>query len=219
MSMLRRARKSAVGVFRRTRKSYLDWRSRPVLRELGILDHFEGYPPQAIPPQYANLLGLYRLTLQRKPAVVLELGGGCSTFAFAHAVRELRSGGWGVEFHSVDESDYWQQVVKDRLPSELSALVHFWRATPKLVNFSGEEVSAFDSLPVQSANLVYVDGGLVAGSTIGGDAALLEAKAPADYAILVDKRKETVAFLRRMLKGKYHFGVGAMGTQTLLTRV
>jgi hypothetical protein len=177
MSVLRRVRKSLVGTFRRTRRSYLHRRARPALAGLGILAHFDGYPAEAIPPQYANLLAIYRLVLQRKPAVILELGGGCSTFAFAHAVKDLRSRGWHAEFHSVDESDYWQSVVRERMPKELLPLVHFWRATPRLVNVHGEEASAFDSLPVTTANLVYVDGGLVAGNTTGADTVLLEANA------------------------------------------
>ena len=97
--------------------------------------------------------------------------------------------------------------------------MHFWRATPKLIEVDGEEVSAFDYLPVAAANLVYVDGGLVSGNVIGADAVLLEALAPGDYAVLVDKRKETVAFLKHALKARYCLGAGAMGTQTLFTRL
>ena len=128
MSVLRRTRKSLVGTYRRSRRSYLHHRARPALAELGILAHFDGYPADAIPPQYANLLAIYRLVLQRKPAVILELGGGFSTFVFAHAVKDLRSRGYHVEFHSVDQSDYWQRVVRERMPEELLPLVHFWRA-------------------------------------------------------------------------------------------
>ena len=217
MSFLWRTRKSVIGTYRRNRKSYLHRRARPVLGELGILAHFDGYPAAAIPPQYANLLAIYRLVLQRMPAVILELGGGCSTFAFAHAVKDLRSSGCHAEFHSVDESEYWQSVVRERMPKELLPLVHFWRATPHLVNVHDQEASAFRSLPVKATNFVYVDGGLVPGNKIGADAVLLEANAPNDYAILVDKRDETVAFLRQVLREEYRVSNGPIDAQTLFT--
>ena len=66
---------------------------------------------------------------------------------------------------------------------------------------------------------MYVDGGLVPGNSIGADAVLLEANAPDDYAILIDKRDETVAFLRQALKGKYRVRKGQVGTQTLFTQL
>ncbi len=218
MSVLRRARKSLVGPYRRARRSYLHRRARPALAELGILAHFDGYPAEAIPPQYANLLAIYRLVLQRMPAVILELGGGCSTFAFAHAVKDLRSRGWHAEFHSVDESDYWQEVVREHMPQDLFRMVHFWRATPRLLTVNGETASAFDSLPVTTANLVYVDGGLAPGNSIGADAVLLESGAPDDYAILVGKRDETVAFLGRALQREYCIRTGPKGGHTIFIR-
>jgi hypothetical protein len=200
--------------FARTRKRWRRVHSLRMLRKLGITSYFEGYPPEAFPPQYDDLFGLYLLTLQRRPAVLLELGGGYSTFVLAHAARELSRQQYPIEFHSVDESDHWQQVVKDRMPKELLPFIRFWRSDPKLTELNGEVVSVFASLPVNTANLVYVDGGLVPGNNIGGDAVLLEPQAPQDYAVLVDNRKRTVAFLRRALANQYAVGPGLMGLQT-----
>jgi hypothetical protein len=150
--------------------------------------------------------------MQRRPTVLLELGGGYSTFVFARAVRELSNQGCEVAFYSVDESDHWQKVVKDHMPKQLLPFIRFWRSDPKLVEMNGEEVSIFSTLPVTAANLVYVDGGLVPGNKVGADALFLEHNAPDDYAIQVDNRKQTRAFLKRALTKQYHVDRGLNGT-------
>ena len=137
----------------------------------------------------------------------------------AHAVHELAQQGHKITFWSVDESDYWQQVVKDHMPKHLRPFINFCRANPRLSEIEGETVSVLDSLPISSCNFVYVDGGLVQGhKKIGADALLLEQKAPSDYAIQVDGRRPTVAFLKRTLKYQYDVGPGPNGVQTLFVR-
>jgi hypothetical protein len=202
----------------RVRKRWRRWQSFRALKRLGIIDYFRGYPPDAFPPQYDDLFGLYLITMRRRPAVILELGGGYSTFVFAHAVRELFRQNHQIAFYSVEESDHWQRVVKNHFPRELLPFVHFWRSDPELIEMNGELVSTFGSLPVTAANLVYVDGGLVPGNKIGADAILLEHEAPENYAVLVDNRKQTVAFLKRRLANQYAIGQGLAGSQHLFTR-
>jgi hypothetical protein len=187
--------------------------------ELGIIAYFDGYPANAFRPKYDELLGLYLAVVRRKPRVILELGGGYSTFVIAHAVRELHAQNYEAMFYSVDQSDHWQQVVKNQLPKDLLPFVRFWRADPKLIELTGEAVSIYSSLPVEAANMVFVDGGLVQGNKIGADALLLERNAPEDYAILIDERRHTVAFLKRTLKHRYVIGKGPTGVHTLFARI
>jgi hypothetical protein len=202
--------------WRRALKQHRRRQAYRKLKQLGLIDAFSGYPADAIAPKYHELYGLYRLVKKRKPAVLVELGGGYSTFAFAQACHDLAAKqGHRVQFYSVDQSDYWQQVVKERMPPKLSPFVNFYRATPRLIEIHGTVVSAFDSLPAKYVNLIFVDGGTVPGNRIGVDALQLEKSAPADYAILVDGRKETVVFLREHLTRQYRIGPGLGGTQTL----
>ena len=203
---------------RRVRKSWRRRQSFRALKRLGIIDYFRDYPPDAFRPQYDDLFGLYLITMRRRPAVILELGGGYSTFVFAHAVRELFLQNHQIAFYSVDELDHWQRVVKNHLPRELLPFVHFWRSDPELIEMNGELVSTFGSLPLTAANLVYVDGGLVPGNHIGADALVLEREAPIDYAVLVDNRKRTVNFLKRNLTKPYVIGRGPTGSQSLFAR-
>jgi hypothetical protein len=188
------------------------------LKNAGIIDYFDGYPSQALRPQYADLWGLYLIAMERKPDVLLELGGGYSTFVFAHAAWHLAQQGHPIDFFSVDESDFWQQVVKDHLPQHLLPFVHFHRSNPVIEGLEGEPVSIFESLPVASCNFVYVDGGILPGTKIGADALHLEQNAPPDYAIQIDHREKTVSFLKRHLKCEYETGSGLNGVQTLFVR-
>src|SRR5262245_35858840 len=70
------------------------------LKRVDIIDSFVGYPRDAIPPDYDDLWGLYLIVMERRPGVILELGGGYSTFVFAHAVRQLARQGIVVRFIS-----------------------------------------------------------------------------------------------------------------------
>ena len=188
------------------------------LKRLGIIDDFNGYPTEAFAPIYADLWGLYLVVMERKPAVVLELGGGYSTFVLAHAARTLRGKGHEVKFFSVDESDHWQRVVMNQMPKDLRPFVHFHWSEPRVAEVEGERVSIFQSLPVDSCDFLYVDGGHVPGVGSAADALLLERNAPSDYAIQIDGRKKTVAFLKRRLKLDYDVGPGLNGVQTLFVR-
>jgi hypothetical protein len=175
---------------------------------------------RAKPPDHADLWGLYLLVQDRRPAIIFELGGGFSTFVFAHAVKRIaEAGGPQIQFWSVDESEDWQGLVKQHMPADLAKFVKFFHAKPVLVDFKGEKVSAFESLPDVAPNFVYVDGGLVKGNRKGADALFLESKASPDYAIQVDGRGQTVAFLQRHLTRKYKVSHGYNGVQTLFSTV
>lgn len=189
------------------------------MKKRGFLDYFKGYPKDAIRPEWDDLYGIYTLVMARKPAVIVELGGGYSTFVFAHAAKELGEQGIHVAFHSVDESDHWQNVVKERMPEVLAPYIQYFRATPILTDVGGEEASIFDQLPVDRCNFVYVDGGLAKIRTPGVDALNLERNAPPDFAILVDGRNATVAALTKNLKHRYAITSHVHGRrQTLFAR-
>ena len=216
LSSWSRAGLTALGIRWRRKIKHRRWRrSYRRLERLGLIEYFRDHSAEPVQPKYHELYGLYRLVKKRRPKVVIELGGGYSTFALAQACHDLAKQGHKTQFYSVDQSDHRQQVVKERMPPKLTPFVNFHRATPRLVEIAGTMVSAFDSLPIEQANLIFVDGGNVPGNKIGADALQLEINAPPDYAILVDGRKETVAFLRENLTRRYRIGPGLGGTQTL----
>src|SRR5689334_3654286 len=105
---------------RRHTKRVLNLFSRWRLGRLGLLDCWRDYPPDAIKPKYQELWQLYRLVTERRPAVMVEFGGGYSTFVLAKAAQEA-----GAEFYSLDKSSHWQSVVRDRMPQSLRSHVRF----------------------------------------------------------------------------------------------
>jgi hypothetical protein len=204
-----------VAAYARERKQFQSIKAYRKLQRIGSIADFRDYPITALPPQYDDLLNLYLVVTHRKPKVVLELGGGYSTLVIARALSELDA---DTVFWSVDASEHWQEVVSTHMPVSLKHLVKYHHATPYCQEFNGETISAFETLPVSSANFVYIDGGGIRSCKQGGDALLLEQQAPDDYAILVDGRKRTVDLLRRALRGQYTVGTGPFGVQTLFAK-
>jgi hypothetical protein len=182
-----------VGSPKRLVKQLKRWLAYRQIERLGLIDCLQDYPQNAIRPKYDHMYGLYRLVCQRKPEIVLELGGGFSTFALAKACHDLRAVGCSARLYSVDQSPYWQGVVQQHMPSDLRSYVTFHRADVT----QEHGITSFASLPVDRANLVFIDGGGRA------DSLRLEEKAPNDFAILVDSRKGVVEFLRSNLRGRY----------------
>jgi len=205
--------KNPVAAYDREREQFRNVNAYRKLKQIGYVEDFNGYPITALPPQYDDLLNLYLTIKQRRPKVVLELGGGYSTIVIARAVSELEQ---DTVFWSVDASEYWQGVVKTHMPSSLRTFVNYHHAKPILIQFRGERICAFGTLPVCSPNFIYIDGGEIGDSKDpGGDALLLEENAPDDFALLVDGRRRTVAFLKRALRRHYSVGPGPLGVQTL----
>lgn len=62
------------------------YRSRRALQARGYLDFLAKRPPDAIPPEPADLWYLYRLVRRTKPRMILEFGSGCSTVLLAQAL-------------------------------------------------------------------------------------------------------------------------------------
>ncbi len=205
--------RNPVAAYQRERDQFRCMRAYWKLKRIGCIEDFVGYPAHALPPQYDNLLNLYLTVKQRKPKVILELGGGYSTLVIARAVSELDA---GIIFWSVDPSEYWQEIVRTHMPARLRPFVKYHYAEPIVREFNGDTISAFETLPVTSANFIYVDGGgLREAKKQGGDALVLEQEAPEDYAVLVDGRRRTVALLKRALRRQYVVSPGPFGVQTL----
>lgn len=208
--------KSPVKAWHTEKEQWTRYWSYRKLSRLGLIDVFKKRPADAIPPKYHHLYGLYRIALQRKPEIMLELGGGCSTFLMAQAAHDLSQEGHPAALYSVDQSEYWQQTVRDAMPEHLRPFVHYHLSDVEEAN--GVAAWRYQSLPVEAANFVYVDGGSTADTEAAwADAYFLERDAPMDYAISVDGRKSTCAFLSENLEREYS-QVSVLGTNQTLFR-
>ncbi len=190
------------------------------LSKSGLIDALNNRPPEAILPDYNDLYGLHLIVMRRKPEVMLELGGGCSTFVLAQAAHDLSQKGHPSALYSVDQSEYWQQIVKDAMPAHLQPFVRYDLSDVERAKAIGPNVWQYESLPVEAANFVYVDGGSSNDrEAIWADAYCLEKSAPTDYTIQVDSRKRTCMFLNESLQRNYKMSPGLRGNQTLFLPV
>ena len=97
-------------------------RSRRELEQRGYLDFAKKRPPDAFPPDAADLWYLYRLVRTHKPLVILEFGSGCSTAVLTQALFDngAESGGRVGHLYSLDTVEYWAGVTETSMPKHLA---------------------------------------------------------------------------------------------------
>ena len=157
----------------------------------------------AFAPNWADLRNIHGLIGERKPKVVVELGGGCSTVIIAHAIEEnLKELGTAGRLYSFDGSEYWQKNLIDKFPDRLRGHVEFLLGREEAREMFGEQVRVCTNVETDAPtpNLLYVDGlDVVPNVPIGAEAIEIEKIAPDDFFLLVDGRAPTVAFLKKHL--------------------
>ena len=94
-----------------------------------------------------KLLELWDILNREQPSSIIELGSGCTTLVFAEYCDQR-----GINFVSVDESEEWQSVIRQSIPSRAVE----WRVhKPQWV--LGRSAVCYRNLDVSQA-FVYVDG-------------------------------------------------------------
>jgi hypothetical protein len=155
------------------------------------------------PPEWADLLNIYDLVRRRKPKVVIEFGSGCSTLMFAKA---LADNGFG-HLYSIETSPHFKKCTESYIPANLRPYMTLSLSGISFGEIGGSKVMWHDTVPDVAPNLVYLDGpdyqDFSADVDIQADGVLLEDKAPADYAILIDGRIKTFQFTKANLKRPY----------------
>jgi len=161
----------------------------------------------ALVPDWADLTNMYDIVRERRPQVVVEIGGGCSTIVIAHALAEnVKEGGTEGRIYSFDGSKFWQEELVARFPDHLRNHVEFVVGHEEAREIFGTQVricaNAENDAP--PPNFLYVDGlDVVPDIKVGAEAIELEKAAPADFFVLVDGRAPTVGFLKHHLARNY----------------
>ena len=125
-------------------------------------------PGSAYKPQADDLFALYLLVLRQRPAAVMEIGSGWSTLVLALALEEsltdwtledLRHPNKG-EILSVDSSSEFSRLSISRCGQAGLAKVHVRPHVSRSIagTFNDQVCHYFESLPIFSANLIYLDG-------------------------------------------------------------
>lgn len=177
------------------------------MQRSGLNELFAHRPAEAKPPQSIDLWNLYRNVRSRCPAVVLELGCGCSTLVMAEAMNH--NGGGKLIVLEADEG--WLNYSQNELPERLKPFVEYRHAPLVMIEVDGEACHVYSNLPTGSIDLLYLDGpdpAHVPNWPIGGhptsaDPVILEPKFNKGFRMIVDSRKVNVAFLKRRLKRDY----------------
>jgi len=119
-------------------------------------------------PELIDLYRLHKFVTDNKRTTVIEFGVGWSTLVIAHAlslnkqkyreqVKELRRNN-PFEVHSVDNEQHFIDIALERIPAELSPLVHITYAQVSMVCFQGRYATEYETLPLVNPDFIYLDG-------------------------------------------------------------
>ena len=177
-------------------------------RRLGLTRMYEKLHPVAYRPDWVDLLNIYNLVRRRKPKVIVEFGSGCSTIMFAKALADNHAAGDGFgALYSVETSEHFKKYTESYIPQDLRSHIEMIHSGIELGEVAGKRVMWHRTVPDVSPNLVYLDGpdyqDFSSDVETQADGVMLEDKAPADYAILIDGRRKTFEFTRSNLKRSY----------------
>lgn len=154
---------------------------------------------QTIPVDLDDQESLYRLVRTERPALILELGGGFSTYTIASA---LQMNGRGMVV-SVDDSHVWQRNTQSYFKAypDLARRVHFVQSA--LVPWSSEyewgdhiEYEKDLALPY---DMVYIDGPDIEGKTYSITGNAHKYIREQDLVVAIDGRQECRAYYLSML--------------------
>ena len=196
--------------FRLDQKVWGDYFNYKKCIKNGLAKYYDGYPKHAMPPEFYDLYQLYSLVRDRKPEIVMELGGGCSTIALSYALKKNCEEGQGSgKLYSIDESQYWQNILREYLPDELTSFCEFLSRPVSLKSDGkGQQITCFEDLPQFPVNLLYIDGGGVA------EGVEVEKSAPDDFLIVVDGRERICRYLKENLSREYRYEKNIIHSQS-----
>jgi hypothetical protein len=195
-----------------------------------VFDNVSGKLKTAFPPEAGDLVRLHKMIRTRKIFTVLEFGVGYSTIVMADALRknqiewdalddqpEIRNR-YMFQVFTVDTSEKWLGVTKERLPAELSSRVHLSCSEVEIGTFNGQLCHYYTKIPNVIADFIYLDGpdpkavqGEINGlnfqcderTVMSGDLLLMEPTFLPGTFILVDGRTNNVRFLQRNFTREY----------------
>lgn len=186
----------------------------------------------AIPPDVADLARIHGLVRKRKCFTVLEFGVGYSTVVIADALHKNKKEWMAKEhppkirnrfmFHcfTVDTSEEWIEVAKQRMPAELKEYVTISYSRVKAGTFQGQLCHFYEELPDVIADFIYLDGpdpkaveGKVNGlsfqcderTVMAADLLLMEPTLLPGTFIIVDGRTNNVRFLKNNFRRNFDF--------------
>lgn len=175
---------------------------------------------EAVPGDVRDIARLLLIGQAIQPIVALEIGSGYSTAALAYVMSQSESALAGHDFpnrndrsfvvESLDESEDYIAVTRERLPAQLAERVRFHHSTVTLTKVHDRYATLYDTFPNCLPDMIYLDGPsqLAASNTVNGftlrgtfrmpmsaDILLIEHFLEPGCVILVDGRTANARFL------------------------
>jgi len=197
----------------------------------------------AIAIDQTDLVRLHQLIRRRKSFTVLEFGVGYSTVIIADALLKNKldwetlspppkiRNRFQFQCFSVDTSEKWIAVSKERLPEALKDFVKIQYSKVEIGTHNGQLCHFYKNIPDIVPDFIYLDGpdpkdveGSINGmsfqcaerTVMSGDLLLMEPILLPGTFILVDGRTNNVRFLKNNLKREYEINWDRIGDVTTL---
>ena len=185
--------------------------SRRSLARHGLLDMLDAVgarrPPHALAPDYCDLLLLYEAVRRRRPRTILEFGSGWSTCVLARALADnVAAGGDAGFLHSLESDRDWAAVTVASMPAELSGYYACVHSPAVEVEWDGVAGYRHANVPDIAPDMIFLDGPpLTSARNVAVDVLDIEARLPADFLLLIDKRNANARFLRERLARPHRY--------------
>ncbi len=160
-----------------------------------IREFYGSRPADSYYPDSVDLYYLYAHIRERRPKVVLEFGSGMSTAVMAHALAKNGEG----HLYSLDASERWAESTARALPTGLRKFATVEYRGPLQVNILGHSTFCFETPPVDSADMIYVDGAAHEKAIFSGAENIEFLDMRPDSCIYVDHRIGAVDYFRTKL--------------------
>jgi len=185
---------------------------------------------EAIAMDKSDLVRIHQLIRSRKCFTVLEFGVGFSTIIIADALKKNKEDWQQLEpapkirnrfmfqCFSVDTSEKWINISKERLPKSLEGFVQFQHSRVEIGTHNGQLCHFYKNIPDVVPDFIYLDGpdpkaveGSINGMTfqcsertvMSGDLLLMEPILLPGTFVLIDGRSNNARFLKNNLKRDY----------------
>ena len=147
-----------------------------------------------IPPHWGNLEFLYGYIRHRKPEFCIEFGGGWSTLAIGHALKDNNKG----QLLSLDGSERWNGWARDCLKElDLTGYVQAYHAPVYEDERDGIKGWRYSGIFKARFDFIYLDGPpLTEERQVCFEPVEMRKTLARGWSMLVDKRQENVRYLK-----------------------
>ncbi len=147
----------------------------------------------AFQPDLVDLYYLYDHIRKHRPKSVLELGSGISTAVIAHALAKNGEG----HVYSLEASEEWAQSTADSLAADLRRYTTVQYRPPLAVNVLGHATYCFEDPPVDTVEMIYIDGAAREDAIFQGAENLEFMDLRPGTCIYIDSRVNAVEYFKR----------------------